>query len=515
MAQPLSRNGEILAVLAALPNTPAVHVDLLSALTRGIGDTDEVLTDLADTGAVERIGSVEIMVTEAGRRTVEPVDPPRLRRAVLWYTTQAISAERAIHPHSQRLASLYEHPAQHFTDPASAVDWYQRNRGTLLGLLPLGLEQRWYELTWQLAEAVWGLAQYNGTGIDERDSQVIGLQALTALHRQRSAVTHARIAFGHSTAGAHDRAIDEADIALEYALGSGDPIVLSTVLATRGRADHAAGRHRLALQDLRSALVHAERTGDQRSIALRHHHIGAAQGALGETRQAVRHLEFAVALLTELDDQVGRARVLTELATVLLDSGEHERAEEHLRDAVATTRQAGARLYTAEILELLGRCAETRHDPDAAHTHVTEAMDLYVHTGHSARIERLRARQGRGATSGRETDKPRNERLIAWREATPSPADPTLCMSRAELAAAADDYLKIHHPEYVGVTDGEIGRYERRVVNFPSEPRRDAVRFVLSGERPVPLTDAELGFFHYWTRKKLDLRTPPTAVRDR
>ncbi|GAA0476653.1 hypothetical protein Aca07nite_88260 [Actinoplanes capillaceus] len=84
---------------------------------------------------------------------------------------------------------------------------------------------------------------------------------------------------------------------------------------------------------------------------------------------------------------------------------------------------------------------------------------------------------------------PRNEQLKAARLRLPSPADPGLRMSRADVAAAVNTYLADHNlpPLYLDAT--YIGKLERGMARWPRVNLRRALRAVLGAA-----TDADLGF---------------------
>src|SRR5690606_6251009 len=88
---------------------------------------------------------------------------------------------------------------------------------------------------------------------------------------------------------------------------------------------------------------------------------------------------------------------------------------------------------------------------------------------------------------------PRNLKLQAARTALPSPSGaPGMCMSRRELAEAANDYVWKHTSgrARVNLSERDIGRYERGEAHWPDEWRRLGLRGVLGVS-----SDTELGFY--------------------
>ncbi|GAA4720295.1 ADP-ribose pyrophosphatase YjhB, NUDIX family [Promicromonospora umidemergens] len=84
----------------------------------------------------------------------------------------------------------------------------------------------------------------------------------------------------------------------------------------------------------------------------------------------------------------------------------------------------------------------------------------------------------------------RNEQLRTQRKATSSPSGSGQAMSRAELAAAVNEYVRVKTGRSGGLRGSEIGRYERGEVRWPSKLYREALRKILKAR-----SDQELGFF--------------------
>lgn len=83
-----------------------------------------------------------------------------------------------------------------------------------------------------------------------------------------------------------------------------------------------------------------------------------------------------------------------------------------------------------------------------------------------------------------------NDRLRARREATPSPSGSGAPMSRVELAAAVNEYVRVRTGRAGLLMGKEVGRYERGEVGWPSRLYREALRSVLKVR-----SDQDLGFF--------------------
>ncbi|WP_454852281.1 hypothetical protein [Promicromonospora soli] len=103
-----------------------------------------------------------------------------------------------------------------------------------------------------------------------------------------------------------------------------------------------------------------------------------------------------------------------------------------------------------------------------------------------------------------------NEHLRRRREATPSPSGSGLPMTRAELAAAVNEYIWSTTGERRYIDVDMLARYERGQNRWPGSYYRDGLRAVLGVE-----DDADLGF-HPTPRGRASRPTPSTeAIAER
>ncbi|MFJ3405428.1 hypothetical protein [Promicromonospora sp. NPDC090134] len=99
-----------------------------------------------------------------------------------------------------------------------------------------------------------------------------------------------------------------------------------------------------------------------------------------------------------------------------------------------------------------------------------------------------------------------NEHLRRLREAMPSPSGSGLAMTRAELAAAVNQYIWTTTGEECHLDVDTLARYERGQPRWPGATYRDGLRAVLGVD-----TDADLGFFRTRRGKSADPTRPPGA----
>jgi hypothetical protein len=84
-----------------------------------------------------------------------------------------------------------------------------------------------------------------------------------------------------------------------------------------------------------------------------------------------------------------------------------------------------------------------------------------------------------------------NREFRETRERTASLADPTVCLSRQELAELASAWIWEHHKKIVALSANYIGQLEQGKIHWPGKLYREAFRAIFS----VP-TDAALGFIN-------------------
>jgi hypothetical protein len=96
-----------------------------------------------------------------------------------------------------------------------------------------------------------------------------------------------------------------------------------------------------------------------------------------------------------------------------------------------------------------------------------------------------------------------NKEFREARERTASLADPTICLSRQELAELANAWIWEHRKKTVALSANYIGQLERGKIRWPGKFYRDALRAILGVS-----TDAALGFVNTrrYSKKLEDVR---------
>ncbi|MFC8943123.1 hypothetical protein ACFT1B_34095, partial [Streptomyces griseoincarnatus] len=102
-----------------------------------------------------------------------------------------------------------------------------------------------------------------------------------------------------------------------------------------------------------------------------------------------------------------------------------------------------------------------------------------------------------------------NEHLRRLREAMPSPSGSGLPMTRAELAAAVNQYIWTTTGEECHLDVDTLARYERGQLRWPRAMYRDGLRAVLGVE-----SDADLGFFRTRRGKSTDPTRSAASARE-
>lgn len=261
-----------------------------------------------------------------------------IRRLVDHYLATADSADHVLYPQRRRPAPEFFDPPStvaEFPDAASALEWFDTERGTLMAVQQLAADHGMDRAVWQIADAMWTV--FNGPG-DHQDW-------ITAYEAGATAAA----ACGH-------------------ALGE---VRLRTGL---GVALREAGRGQEALEVLGTARELRRAMGDRRGEALVLHHTALTRRALQDLPGAAELLRAAVGIQREVDDRRGAARSLATLGEISGLAGRHEEALEHLERARGMIAGTGDR-FEPLVERLLGEEYTRTGERSAARIHLRAAQD--------------------------------------------------------------------------------------------------------------------------------------------
>jgi tetratricopeptide (TPR) repeat protein len=305
-----------------------------------------------------------------------------VRRILDWYLDGATRAGRVVTPHRKGLRRDIEHvPVERvaFASHAEALDWLDRERANLLAAARAAFEQGMLTMTWQLADAMWGLFLFR---THYHDWMQFDLLAVDATHdgpdRAAEAEAQDRLGLLFHALGRNEEALDHMARASAIWQELGECHRMASSTERFGFAYLDQGRAELAIEHFTLALQGYREVGEQRSAGLALISIGRALTESGRFVEAIGYLTEARAELGSLTvpDPYNSARALLALGRAETGAGEWDTARSRLQAALAAMREVESPLGEADILWALGELyAQTGEHADARQCYErTEAM---------------------------------------------------------------------------------------------------------------------------------------------
>jgi DNA-binding SARP family transcriptional activator/tetratricopeptide (TPR) repeat protein len=308
---------------------------------------------------------------------------------------------------------------QLLSDP---MDWFERERTTLISGVRQAAQAGFVELSWTLAFTAVTLFE-SGVYLDDwRETHDIALEACQKAHhvRGQAAMLYsigtlqlARLRFDQAQqdfaaaaelfeAAADDQGIalvtrniasidrlsgrlDDATRGYEEALaifrGTGDQVAAATVL-------HSLAKVKLELREvddakeLLSDALRLSQTGPCRRVEAQVlHRIGEANLLSADLADAVAAFELALPRVRDLGDAIGEAYVLRGVGVAKVRQGDYDRAREALQGSLDLARTIGERLAEAQALLGLSELALACGDPGQAVVFGQQASDVFRDMG--------------------------------------------------------------------------------------------------------------------------------------
>jgi tetratricopeptide (TPR) repeat protein len=376
----------VLMALTGRPDEPA-DIDLARVAAQLDGDEDaarHVFAELMHSGAV---------IEQGGRHKI--VDAIAANAINTWLIERAVLACRKIAPFDRHLSPTFDIPGSSlFESPAEAMNWFDSNHDVLLALLPDLIKREQFELCVTLAEAVVGLARYNGRHHDQESAAQYGLLAVNRLHwnaatttaedEQREQRHHLRmgvfgawLGFARTSLGDVDNALKALANAEDHARRAHDEQAAATVLSVRAISYRTAGNAAAAEQEIRDALAIDLLFADPRRIAIRRRHLGNILSDQKRHDEAFGELHQAAVLFTGLGDPVGHACVLIDTATAMLAAGRPDESFAPLVNALDGLKDSAAPRYIARAYTQLARSSRATGTSAAANEYYADAATNY------------------------------------------------------------------------------------------------------------------------------------------
>lgn len=349
--------------------------------------TESTMDDLVEANFVAEVADRRFAYHDVlrlhARRRVEREEGPAtqgtlVRPIIDWYLRRIVSADLCIHPLRVRLGGAYRAAERTFDDPRDALSWLEVERANMRAVVDATWRHRWYDLTWQLCEALWGFflhTRHYGDWIEMHRVGVAGARACQ--DRRAEARMRSQLGYAYAKLRRFDESTAENTQALRLAESVHDEQGRATALAQLGRVARDTGDLRGALGHYQQALDIRRALGERGAVALLRRRVGDVLGQLGHHGSGIAELSLAAAEMATLGDRNQLARTLMFLGAAHLRVGRTDLADPPLMEALAVVGDLGSPYYRAEVLARLAESAEMRGDRDGAVRRYLEAAELY------------------------------------------------------------------------------------------------------------------------------------------
>jgi len=353
-------------------------------------EADDLVSELVDVNLVNEIADDRFRFHDLLRVHAEQLatrqDPQAertsaVRRMVSWYLDRAIMADLVVMPLRGRVNARYEQLRQRppaFSDAIAALDAAEREFPNVLAAQRSAAEHEWWDLVWQLCEALWAVFLYRKHFEYWVQTHELGI---AAARRCGHVVAEARLSVQLGTAHLNlhrfDLAHDLFAAALELSHTAQDPGVEATAREHLGLAARGMGNHEEAMAHFTRALAITEQRCHRRGSALHLRRLGETLCAVNRHNEAVSYLRQAADVATEIGDTVLRARALTRLGAAFTELDQVSAASAALTEADSILAASGSPQYRAETIEALADLSLHRGDRSTARRHFQTALELY------------------------------------------------------------------------------------------------------------------------------------------
>jgi tetratricopeptide (TPR) repeat protein len=388
--------------LGLFPGTefdPGTAGALLGASESDVDDLLETLlgANLVMDSGPERFRFHDLLRLHA-RRQAERDDDEDERRAALRALVEslldrAVAADWLVTPLRPHLGERYRTPGQPpFAGRGQALDWLEDELPTLAACARTAFDQGWYELVWQLYEAMWGVFLYRSHTDEWR---ALGPIAVGAAVRCGDGVAEVRMALQH--AAVHSRLREPAaattlfERALLRAREVGDWAGEATAREGLGAAAHARGDLTVAIDHYEQSLALNRDHGRQRGVALLLCYLGHAFADTGRLDEAVTHFRSSAQVAEEIGDHHCWAQAVVGAGTCLAAAGAVTEAITEVETGLAALPADEAASLRLPVLEKLADLLDRSGDAGGARRHRQEALLIATSLG-DRRADALRVR---------------------------------------------------------------------------------------------------------------------------
>ncbi|MFI6742037.1 tetratricopeptide repeat protein [Nonomuraea sp. NPDC050451] len=375
---------------------------------------------------------------------VEPLAGPRYRVHDL---VKRLARELGRHAEAgvrEARARLLDHYLAVATDPATAPEWFEAERRSLVSAVRLAEESGAQGMAWRLAEAVFEpfrKLRYNEINLEIQQAGLTSAMQVSnrrAIARMRSNLGSIHRDIGPSTLAA--RFIGEA---LEEFASLGDAEGRARALNDLAEVHGIAGNNEEALRCAGEALDLYREIGDLAGVASCLHTLSRLHVSQERYELALQHAGQALEVREQLGDRRGTAQSLIILATVQRNLGEPNAALSEGLEALSICHELGDEHAEAETLLCLAEIYDLLRLPHDAQRDAERALSGYTATGDQHGCGRALCALGRIARNGSRYDE---------------------ALAYYEQALAVQ--VELHHEQGKAETLGDIGLVHWRLSDY-------------------------------------------------
>jgi tetratricopeptide (TPR) repeat protein len=340
----------------------------LASLVQQIGARRYRLHDLLRDYARERLASEE---PTAERRAGQ-------ERLLSWLLNTSQSAARAINPHRRLPADTPTHGLE------EALAWFEDERGFLIATVRQTFSDRRYEMTWQLADALFDFMDLRTYTQDNLEAHQMGSKAADIIGDDLALAGMLRhLAAIHREQCDYARAIRAGERARELFHQHRNRLAESESIATLASIHWKCSNYEQFRALIHTARAIRQDIGDRMGEADCLHDLARIERRLGHCAAAIRYDLEALDIRQELDDLRGEAKSFQNLSRVYCRMGIYDRALYAAQRALSISKQLGDQRSTAVALCSIANIFRHTNRPREAVKAAQEALLVQQRIGDS------------------------------------------------------------------------------------------------------------------------------------
>ncbi len=267
-----------------------------------------------------------------------------------------------------------------FADRAGALDWLDREKENLLGVIELANSNGWHASAWQITHDLFWYFTMRRRWPEWQTALGLGLNSAQQCgDRLAEARMHNSFGIVHEEIACYEQAGQHYTRALELAIQIGDRQLMAALRVNLGGQAVSVGDPESGLRHLREAI--ADPDLPQARSPVPYVNLGRAHLDLDQLSQAEEWLGQALRLAEAGDDVVNMGRARHYLAEVALLRGDRDRARVEAQAQLSLAQAISDPVQTAAAFDTLAS-AVVLDDPYLARKHWLAAQEIYAEFNH-------------------------------------------------------------------------------------------------------------------------------------